>query len=160
MPPNEDYRDALAGGLPSQEGCPSPQHWAFLASFRLGIRRGWWPLTPALRAIGFASSGCAAAILFGRNGESPAQSHPARARIKFGSGSLGDVRYAADILAGVAGGCGAFAAFSLRAESPALLRKGRRMPWVGNWISPATFCRLGRWVREIRPTRAGWAIAY
>ena len=88
------------------------------------MRTGWWPLTLALRSIWFAPNGWAAAILFGRNGESPAHPHPARARIKFGGGSLGDVRDAAEILAGVAGGRGEFAAFSLGAESPAVLRKG------------------------------------
>ena len=43
---------------------------------------------------------------------------------QFGDGRIGEVRYAADIVVGIAGRRGAFTAFVMDAEIPALLRKG------------------------------------
>ena len=54
----------------------------------------------------------------------PAQTYPARARFKFRNGRVGDVRYAADIPAGIAGGRGEIAASLLGADIAALLREG------------------------------------
>ena len=50
--------------------------------------------------------------------------HPTAPRCKFGAGSVGEVMHAADIKAVVAGRRGAFAAFALEPDIPALLRKG------------------------------------
>ena len=49
---------------------------------------------------------------------------PARARFKFGAGLLADMRFAADIPAGIAGGRGEIAAFSSGEDIPAVLREG------------------------------------
>ena len=50
--------------------------------------------------------------------------YPTSARSKFGDRRLGNVRHAADINVGIAGRRGAFAAFALEANLPALLRGG------------------------------------
>ena len=47
--------------------------------------------------------------------------YPAQARFKFGDGRTGNVCFAADIAAGCAGAKGAFTAFALDADIPALL---------------------------------------
>ena len=57
-------------------------------------------------------------------GPLPAQAYPARARFQSGNGRLGEVRSAADIPVGVAGGRGKVAAFLLETGIPALLRRG------------------------------------
>ena len=50
--------------------------------------------------------------------------YPSAARFKFGDGRIGEVQYAANITVGIAGRKGAFTAFVMDAEIPALLRKG------------------------------------
>ena len=50
--------------------------------------------------------------------------YPAQARFKFGDGRTGNVCFAADITVGIAGAKGAFTAFALDADIPALLCKG------------------------------------
>ena len=50
--------------------------------------------------------------------------YPSAARFKFGDGRIGEVQYAANISVGIAGCKGAFTAFVMDAEVPALLRKG------------------------------------
>ena len=50
--------------------------------------------------------------------------NPTMARFKFGDGRVGEVKHAADIKVGSAGRKGAFTAFVLDADIPALLRKG------------------------------------
>ena len=47
--------------------------------------------------------------------------YPAQARIKFGNGRTGDVRFAADMTAGIAGAKGNFTAFAPGADIPALV---------------------------------------
>ena len=47
--------------------------------------------------------------------------NPTMARFKVGDGSAGEVRHAADIKVGIAGRKGAFTAFLLEADVPALL---------------------------------------
>ena len=51
-------------------------------------------------------------------------SYPAHALFKFGDGRTGEVCHAADITAGVAGVKGAFTAFVLGSDIPALPGKG------------------------------------
>ena len=51
-------------------------------------------------------------------------SYPAHALFKFGDGRTGQVCHAADITVGVAGVKGAFTAFVLDSDNPALLSKG------------------------------------
>ena len=53
-----------------------------------------------------------------RRGVPRAETYPACARFKFGDGRLEEVRYAAGIPAGIAGGPEKFAAFALGAEIP------------------------------------------
>ena len=62
----------------------------------------------------------------------PAQPHPALAGFKFGKGRLGEVRFAAEISVGIAGGRGKFAAFLLAADIPLLLRQGA-LGALGGW---------------------------
>ena len=50
--------------------------------------------------------------------------YPSSARYKFGDGRIGEVEHESDIEVGNAGRRGAFTAFALDAEIPALLRKG------------------------------------
>ena len=52
--------------------------------------------------------------------------YPTAARFEFCDGRVGEVRYAADIKVGIAGRRGAFTAFALEADAPALL--SRRVP--------------------------------
>ena len=59
-----------------------------------------------------------------RKGYQNVSASPASARFRFGGGRLGAGRHATGIPVGIAGGKGAFAAFALDAEIPALLRKG------------------------------------
>ena len=57
--------------------------------------------------------------------------YPAQARFKFGDGRAGNVCFAADITAGIAGAKGAFTACGLDADIPALLRKGASAALAG-----------------------------
>ena len=50
--------------------------------------------------------------------------YPSSSRLKFLGGGIGEVKHAADIKVGIAGCKGAFAAYALGAETPALLCKG------------------------------------
>ena len=54
-------------------------------------------------------------------GSPDANPNPTIARFKFGDGRVGEVRYAADIKVGIAERGGAFTAFVLVADIPALL---------------------------------------
>ena len=62
-------------------------------------------------------------LLF-RRGLPKVASYPAHAIFKFGGGRIGEVCHAADITVGVAGVKGAFTAFVLDSDIPALLSKG------------------------------------
>ena len=62
--------------------------------------------------------------LLARRGLPKVVSYPARAMFKFGDGRVGEVCHAADIAVGVAGFKGAFTAFVLDSDVPALLSKG------------------------------------
>ena len=60
----------------------------------------------------------------GRRGIPRVATYPSRERFRFGDGRLGEVRYAADIPAGIAGNRGVSTAFVLDADIPALSRRG------------------------------------
>ena len=59
-----------------------------------------------------------------KNGRQEVSTYPSSARLRFGRGRFGEVRFAADIPMVVAGDKGKFAAFLLGAVAPVLLRKG------------------------------------
>ena len=60
--------------------------------------------------------------------------YPSQTQFHFSDGRVGDVRYAADIPAGVAGDKGKLTAFDLDADIPALLCKGAAEALRGKWI--------------------------
>ena len=62
--------------------------------------------------------------LLTRRGLPKVASYPAHAMFKFGGGRIGEVCHAADITVSVAGVKGAFTAFVLDSDIPALLSKG------------------------------------
>ena len=57
----------------------------------------------------------------GKKGITKEAPYPSSARFKFGGGRVGGVKRAVDIKVGIAGRQGAFTAFALDAEIPALL---------------------------------------
>ena len=59
-----------------------------------------------------------------RRGIPRVATYPSKARFRFGDGRLGEVRYAADIPAGIAGNRGVSTAFVLDADIPALSCRG------------------------------------
>ena len=59
-----------------------------------------------------------------RRGMGKVRLYPSAARFKFGDGKIGEVRFAANIVVGIAGCKGTFTAFVTDAEIPALLCKG------------------------------------
>ena len=74
--------------------------------------------------------------LLGKRGLPWVSTYPARARLTFRDGRSGEVRYAADITAGIAVSQGSFTAFVLDADTPALLRGGALEALSGQLDSP------------------------
>ena len=70
-----------------------------------------------------------------REGNQKVPIYSSSARFRFGGGSPGDVRHAADIPEDIAGGKGKLAANVLDADIPAFLRKGAFEHWGGNRTS-------------------------
>ena len=84
-----------------------------------------------------------------RNRISRVTIYPACARFKFGLGRLGEVRYVADIPAGMACCRDKFGAFVLEADISASLRQGPWRPWAVSRMSPAILRLSGNWGRVL-----------
>ena len=74
----------------------------------------------------------------------PALAYPARPPFKFGGGQRGEVRNAADILSGIAGGPREFTAFRMDADVLLFLRKGALAALGGQLDFPRNAATLGR----------------
>ena len=72
--------------------------------------------------------------LLERRGFQRPSAYPSKARFRSGYGRVGEVRYAADLPAGVAAYKGKFTASARDAEIPALVRKGAMEHWAGSRI--------------------------
>ena len=75
--------------------------------------------------------------LLARKGYQKVPTYPSPARFRFVAGRLGEVRHAAGIPVGIAGGKGDFSACAPDADIPALFREGALDALGGNSISRA-----------------------
>ena len=92
-------------------------------------------------------------VLDQRNGSPAADARFAKAKFKFGDGSLEGTCLAADVPLGIVAHLGKFVAFSAKAGISALLRRGALEALGGKLEFPAIVCAGGSWVCRRRNYR-------